>query len=550
MSETVILETQTEGQTENRARGQYTDSGDNNYAKNKVPGFSDEEVKAIAAELHSLLEPIMAEHAGTSVRVDRLGGVVMTLGAAINALYPRSETGAMIIEGPASVWAEIQKMLSTAVEVKELVSKESEGEQEEAKAADETQMINPEAEEQEEANKGDSKNKIKNEAKKPEQEETQPSEERAEAESAGSPETKLEYADFVQHELTRSAQELNKAKVKIASSNPKAGSSNKSMMQKTLAMAARRTAESQQEPGLVKKPAGPQPIKKLESKQIDPKEGQDSPKNLKIVPKELIESEEAEITRSKVEVSEVAIEITEQEQEVEKVENEIERIVPEDGVELGNFIDFDEEELRIEHFEPDMALYEPVTEIFDEDLEIENELVLVEDETFSLEEIETVVPEELDETSLKIEGIESSLVQLAEYIEETDEETKEKLDELLDKIIEVPLRLDTGLENGLTEDEAQEELEKLFAELFDAAGVEYTPELIESLAYLTLKWNLVDEVKKLKIKEEVEEEPQESGTHEIIKQILVGISTIKKVLAHACAIGKSALKLYNFSFSV
>jgi len=39
--------------------------------------------------------------------------------------------------------------------------------------------------------------------------------------------------------------------------------------------------------------------------------------------------------------------------------------------------------------------------------------------------------------------------------------------------------------------------------------------------------------------------PQDSGTHEVIKQLLATISSIKKSAQHAYQIGKSALQLYS-----
>jgi hypothetical protein len=45
--------------------------------------------------------------------------------------------------------------------------------------------------------------------------------------------------------------------------------------------------------------------------------------------------------------------------------------------------------------------------------------------------------------------------------------------------------------------------------------------------------------------EEKDEAPYDTGTHEVISQLLLGLSTIKKSLEHASAIGRSALLLSN-----
>jgi hypothetical protein len=159
-------------------------------------------------------------------------------------------------------------------------------------------------------------------------------------------------------------------------------------------------------------------------------------------------------------------------------------------------------------------------------------------------------PEQLIQISLTIEEIEDSLIQLTEHIKASEPEIVEKANEILDKIIEVPAKFKAhNSQNIITESEAQEELEELFTELLDKMGIDYTPELVESLAHLTLNWHLADEIEKLKDEEETDKTPQERGTHEIIKKLLKGLSMIKKAITHACAIGKSALQLYNFDFA-
>lgn len=165
-------------------------------------------------------------------------------------------------------------------------------------------------------------------------------------------------------------------------------------------------------------------------------------------------------------------------------------------------------------------------------------------------QMEITSPEQLVQISLTIEKIEDSLIQLTERIEASEPETTERVNEILDKIIDVPAKLEAhNGENIITETEAQEELDELFTELLDKMGIDYTPELIESLASLTLKWHLADEIEKLKSAEETDKAPPGSGTHKIIKKLLAGLSAIKKAIAHAYAIGKSALQLYTSNFA-
>jgi hypothetical protein len=146
-----------------------------------------------------------------------------------------------------------------------------------------------------------------------------------------------------------------------------------------------------------------------------------------------------------------------------------------------------------------------------------------------------------------VESIEATLVELTEVLEVSEPETAAAVKLILDKIIEVPRLLEAAGEAVITEEEAQAELEELFVELFVQIGMDYTPELIESLARLTLTWQLTAEIGSLKIEDEPDKTPQDSGTHEIIKKLLACLKYIKKALAHAAAIGKSALRLCSFS---
>jgi hypothetical protein len=169
-----------------------------------------------------------------------------------------------------------------------------------------------------------------------------------------------------------------------------------------------------------------------------------------------------------------------------------------------------------------------------------------EDEIYLPAQLEAQDYEEPVQDSLIIDEIEAPLIQLAESIRASQPEAREEVDEILDKIIELPARLETqASQSNITETEIQEELEELFTELFNTTGIDCTPELTESLSLLTLKLHITEEIKKLK-DEEVDGTPQDSDTHEIIKKLLTGLSTFKKAIAQAGAIGKSALQLYSF----
>ena len=82
----------------------------------ELPGLSQAEVAILAEELGRALEPIMSAHADKVVTCERLGGAKMTLGEAVNAIWPPSVSGAMILEGLPAVMAEIYKMLNSTAE--------------------------------------------------------------------------------------------------------------------------------------------------------------------------------------------------------------------------------------------------------------------------------------------------------------------------------------------------------------------------------------------------------------------------------------------------
>ena len=216
-----------------------------------------------------------------------------------------------------------------------------------------------------------------------------------------------------------------------------------------------------------------------------------------------------------------------------------------------SFINFVEEESLLGHseevgLEPNepYEIYVPTVEVVEDKTDAAEEALISElgNESNLSEPTETTTLEPQVQTSLTIEEIEGSLIQLAGHIEAGEPETIKKTNDILEKIIEVPTNFEAG--TIITEAHAQEELEELFTELLEVAGIECTLELIEYLARLTLERRLADEMQKLKSNDETDSAPQGVGTHEIIKKLLLSLSTLKKTLAQAGAIGKSTLKLY------
>ena len=212
------------------------------------------------------------------------------------------------------------------------------------------------------------------------------------------------------------------------------------------------------------------------------------------------------------------------------------------------------EEIIIEHFEeitvePDGFYHIATLEITEDGtaptVEVNPEIV-AELELPKL--VEVASQDESIIISPSIEEIKDLLIQLADQIEAARPEMTERTTETLDKIIELTASpVADESERLVSAPEVQEELETLFTELFENTAIDYTPELIEALVLLTIKDWLSDESETLKDGEVTDDMPQEIGTHEAIKQLLVGLSTLKKALANAGSIGKSALRLYSFN---
>lgn len=164
-------------------------------------------------------------------------------------------------------------------------------------------------------------------------------------------------------------------------------------------------------------------------------------------------------------------------------------------------------------------------------------------------QMETANSEQPVQITLPIAEAEASLTRLAEHIEESEPEEIEAAEEILDRIIEVITKPDSiEGDDHFTEEEARNKLEELFTELFQITGTVYTPDLIESLAYFTVQIPLSEELEKLQDIDRVTNTNKDRATHEIIKELLVCMNTSRKVMTSAWAIGKSALRLYSFSF--
>lgn len=227
--------------------------------------------------------------------------------------------------------------------------------------------------------------------------------------------------------------------------------------------------------------------------------------------------------------------------------------------ELGedDLAEFDSQEIEIivnhheeDVFRDDERLDSSQIEASNLDQGLEEVIGLVDDKENTPEPTEIFLAEHLARIELPLEEIEASLLQVAEKIESSPPETIKTIDETLARIAELSDKLEDDSGEEISEPKAQEDLEELFTKLFERLGIDYTPELIETLAQLTMKYYLGEKIQELKEKEDVDAVPHDRGTHEIIKRLLVALSKVKKIMTNAYTIGKSALRLYRYDFPV
>ena len=155
---------------------------------------------------------------------------------------------------------------------------------------------------------------------------------------------------------------------------------------------------------------------------------------------------------------------------------------------------------------------------------------------------------QLVEASVAIEQVRDCMARLEEQIASTEPEVSESAEKILSQIIEVSEKLEISGSDGSTA-EGEEKLKVLYTELLGVMGTSYTPELVESLVKLTIKWQATDKFRVLTTTDNVNALPADVGTHEAITELLIGLSSLNMSMARAYALGKSAIRLYSFSLA-
>lgn len=199
-----------------------------------------------------------------------------------------------------------------------------------------------------------------------------------------------------------------------------------------------------------------------------------------------------------------------------------------------------EEPERLDFYVPEQPLFiaEESEEAHDSG---ENSLLVLQNTEY--ESLQTELP-------VSVEEIEMTISELTEKMENLEPRETETSVQILDQIDEAPAKLKASAEGEfINEKEVQEELEELFTDLFDELEVEYTPELIDAFVSLSLK-PYFEEAKEIEVEDEAgDNDSQNRGTHEIIRKILTSITDLKKTLANAYLIGRSAVRLYTLQYT-
>jgi hypothetical protein len=506
-----------------------------------LEGYSDEYVKAAAEELEIALQ-IVSAYADTIVICQRLGGAEMTLSQAVNTIWPPSEKGAMIKEGVASVMAEIQSMLANRPE--EAEEKEELEEESATEESEEVQTVEAK-EKRAEAKENDGKTVDKNESPKA-------------LERLVEADTEPQLVERVVRN-EHPSRPAGKAKKSSAAHNGdmksvKAGAAvSPIIVSKSIASTAGASLpEAPAEPSIsgtrgshtkrldeIGTSLNSEPEPMMDRAQIP--SGQESEsKPLQADAEGAYVLEESAV----LEVPPASID----EQPLDSID-----YLPD----TDSPADFTEDEVQIEDFGiitlvPDESyVFAQAPVLAGEEYYLEPaEEVLVSRQNLEpgLPELVIASQERIIPANLAIEETEHILRQLSEELALSQPEAAEAVIEILDKIIEVPAALKSDEGEITAQGDAQAELEELFTELLDKMGIDYTPQLIESLARLSIDWQLAERIEKLK-PEEPDSLPQGAGTHEIIRKLLAALSAIKKAITRASTIGQSALRLYAFGLA-
>lgn len=160
-----------------------------------------------------------------------------------------------------------------------------------------------------------------------------------------------------------------------------------------------------------------------------------------------------------------------------------------------------------------------------------------------------LIAQSMPELPTPIKQANEAISTLAEMIEDTEDPKSEKILMIIEDIIALPENLKKSVD--AKPQEIEQKLENLFTLLFEEAGIEYNPELIQAFVKLTqehylesfLRAAMPVEEKQIKISDKID-------GYEFLKVLGRRASAAKKVIINFYEIGKSVLKLYGLKYSL
>lgn len=184
----------------------------------------------------------------------------------------------------------------------------------------------------------------------------------------------------------------------------------------------------------------------------------------------------------------------------------------------------------------ELPVIDKVEDIFD--LEVIEEAEPVEHQSspdiLDTEYTELLQPDQLETIDTIAEEVENTFAQLIAQIELNEPDANEEVASILSEIIAPKVDIPR---------ESKKDLEIVYEKLFAAAGITCTPELVETLASLTLQSNLTDVVESSE-DTDLEISRTDERIRALVKKLLVAVTHIIQTIRHVFAIGNYVLRLH------
>jgi hypothetical protein len=132
---------------------------------------------------------------------------------------------------------------------------------------------------------------------------------------------------------------------------------------------------------------------------------------------------------------------------------------------------------------------------------------------------------------------------LAAVLETAEPEQLQNFEAILEEIMSLPDKLDPAIPEHMPV--IEDKLAVLFVQLFEEAGIDYTPQLVDSFVILTKRHFLKNVLSEARGLQKSEKSPEEIGTREFLQLLRHGLSRMKQAVFHFYEIGQSVMRLYG-----